>query len=82
MKIFFAFVTKEVTKMRLLLLSCHMCVMSWGSSVDIVTKLFVGLSELAIPAGEGSSVFFRMSRPTLKSILLQGFLLGGKAAGA
>jgi hypothetical protein len=29
-----------------------MSVMNWGSSVDIVTKLFAGPSELEIPAGE------------------------------
>jgi hypothetical protein len=38
--------------MSLLLLPCHMSVMSWGSSVDIVTRLFAGQSELAILAGE------------------------------
>jgi hypothetical protein len=38
--------------MRLLLLPCHMSVMSWGSSVGIVTRLVAGPSELASPAGE------------------------------
>ena len=38
--------------MCVLHLPCDMSVMSCGSSVDIVTELFTGLPELAIPAGE------------------------------